>query len=257
MIYHDYASIYDAIGQTAFAATLAKRILAALPHMPRRALDLACGTGAATFVFAAAGITTVGVDRSPQMLAFAHARARAAGFAVTLIEADLRALPSRTPTGPSPHQSALEPASFDLITCLYDSLNYLTADNELAQVLTRASHLLKPGGSLFFDLNTEHEFKTWTESDQVVYDDQGILVYNRLNYDPDRRLATGHIGWFVRDDTGRWWPGSETHTERAWSDEDVQAAITAAGLTLVTRLTPRWEPAPVDAPRIVYHAYKA
>nr|WP_216863611.1 class I SAM-dependent methyltransferase [Candidatus Chloroploca mongolica] len=230
--------------------------MAALPHRPRRVLDLACGTGAAAFVFAAAGLRTVGVDRSPQMLAFAHARARAAGFAVTLIEADLRALPSSPPAGPLLHQAALEPASFELITCLYDSLNYLTVDHELAQVLTSASYLLKPGGHLFFDLNTEHEFKTWTESDQVVYDDQGILVYNRLNYDPDRRLATGHIGWFVRDDTGRWWPGSETHTERAWSDNDVEAALAAAGLTLVTRRTPRWELAPADAPRIVYHACK-
>lgn len=247
MIYTDYAPIYDAIGQGAFAEELLARILAALPEPPRRALDLACGTGAASLALAAAGAEVVGVDRSPQMLAIARARARDRGLPVTFVEADLRRLtPALGHQGP-----------FDLITCLYDSLNYLTGDGELAAALAGAAPLLRPGGRIVFDLNTEQEFLSWDEGDQVVHDSDGILVYNRLSYEPDARLARGKIVWFVRGEGERWWRGEEQHIERAWSEPEVLAALADAGLRLLARRTPAWEPALPDAPRVVYEATKA
>ncbi|HMQ31326.1 MAG TPA: class I SAM-dependent methyltransferase [Chloroflexaceae bacterium] len=263
MIYEAYASIYDAIGQGAFAEGLVARILAGLPAPPRRALDLACGTGAATLALATAGAEVVGVDRSPRMLAIARARARDRGLPATFVEADLRFLPvgeGRTQAerhGPGDAASALslQPSSFDLATCLYDSLNYLTGEGELSLALTGIAALLAPGGRLFFDLNTAYEFATWDDADQVVHDAGGILVYNRLSYDPATRLAHGRIVWFVREGE-RWWRGEEAHVERAWADAEVAEAIAAAGLALVARRTPRWEPAPPDAPRVVYEAIK-
>ena len=249
--YQDYAAIYAAIGQEAFAEALVARLLAALPNPPRRALDLACGTGAAALALARAGSTVVGVDRSPHMLAIATARARDARLPVTFIEADLRTLPIGTPTNGATAPINLRPASFDLITCLYDSLNYLTGDHDLELALTGAAHLLAPGGRLIFDLNTEYEFMTWDESDQVIHDAGGMLVFNRLNYDHSTRLASGRIVWFVRDDE-RWWRGEEQHNERAWHDTEVLAALNAAGLTLLARRTPRWALAAPDATRVVY-----
>ncbi len=259
-IYRDYAAIYAAIGQGAFAEALVGRILAALPTPPRRALDLACGTGAAALALARAGAEVVGVDRSPAMLDIAYARARDHRLPVPFIKADIRHLP----IGRAVRQAAeaavspvtLHPASFDLITGLYDSLNYLTGDRDLELALTGAARLLAPSGRLIFDLNTEHEFAVWDDSDQVVHDDGGILVYNRLSYDHSTRLAHGRIVWFVRD-RERWWRGEETHRERAWHDAEVLDALGAAGLTLVARHTPRWEAAPPDAPRLVYEATRS
>ncbi|MGQ9927404.1 MAG: class I SAM-dependent methyltransferase [Chloroflexaceae bacterium] len=244
-IYAGYAPIYDAIGQGAFAEALARRLLAALPAPPERVLDLACGTGAATLVFAAHGAATVGVDRSAAMLAIA--RARACDLPITWLAADIR----RLPVG-----QLLAPASFDLITCLYDSLNYLTATSDLALAIGNAAHLLRPGGRLIFDLNTEHEFATWGEGlDQVVYDADGLLVYHRLAYDATARLAYGRVVWFVWKD-GRWRRGQEQHVERAWSDAEVLDALAGAGLRLIARRAPSWEPAPADAPRVVYEAMR-
>lgn len=256
MIYTDYAPIYDAIGQGAFAEELVGHILAAGAPPPHHALDLACGTGAATLALAAAGAVVVGVDRSPPMLDIARARARDRGLSITFVEADLRWLPiqdGQSPAGP-PSTLSLPPAAFDLITCLYDSLNYLTGDHDLALALECAGRLLRPGGRLIFDLNTEHEFATWGDgSDQVVHDSGGILVYNRLHYDPRERLGYGRIGWFVREGE-RWWHCEEQHIERAWTDDEVCAALEGAGLRLLARRTPRWKPAPPGAPRIVYEA---
>ena len=257
MIYTDYAPIYDAIGQGAFAEVLVARLLAALPEPPRRALDLACGAGAAALALAQAGVEVVGVDRSPQMLAIARAKARDRRLPVTFVQADLRRLPIddglALPQNARRSSVVGRRSSFDLITCLYDSLNYLTGDDDLALTLAGAARLLRPGGRIVFDLNTEHEFARWDESDQLIHDDGGILVYNRLSYAPAERLARGSIVWFVREGE-RWWRGEELHTERAWSDAEISAALAGAGLRLLARHTPLWQPAPADAPRVVYEA---
>lgn len=245
-IYEDYAPVYDAIGQGAFAQELTARILGALPATPRRALDLACGTGAATLLIAQAGARVVGIDRSQAMLRIARARARDLGLQVRWIGADIRRL-RYSPAA----RGAIRPASFDLAVCLYDSLNYLTQPEDLAAVCASVARSLRPGGRFIFDLNTIYEFQSWDDTDQVVFDSPDLLVYNRLSYDAAQQIARGRIVWFVRE-IDRWWRGEETHIERTWDDNAVQGALAAAGLELLARRTPRWEPAPADAPRVVY-----
>ncbi len=244
LIYHHYAPIYHAAGQATFGQALAAIILAQLPALPQRVLDLACGTGAATLTFAAAGASVVGIDRSPAMLAIARDQAAQRGLDVTWIEADIRHL---APVPP------LHPASFDLITCLFDSLNYLTDDDDLATVCRLAGRLLRRGGQFIFDLNTLATFATWRETDQVVFDGRDLLLINRLDFDHEQQRASGRIVWFQRCGT-RWYRGEETHIERPWPDEQIVAACQAGGLRLVARLNPNWTPADADAPRVVYVA---
>ena len=51
-------------------------------QQPARVLDLACGTGEAALVFAAAGCEVAGVDQSAAMLEIARGKARDAGYDV-------------------------------------------------------------------------------------------------------------------------------------------------------------------------------
>lgn len=288
-IYGAYAPVYDAIGQARFGARLAAwtlEWLGARGVRPARVLDLACGSGGAALVFAGAGCRVVGLDRSAAMLSIARARARDGGLRLTLVRGDLRALPRSGPTaaGREPQASdsqaapidassavrrpspvarrwagrlgwRIAPASFDLASCFYDSLNYLTADRDLERVFAGVRAALRPGGYLVCDLNTEAEYQTWDERDTVVYDGRDYLVYNQLRYDPLARLAEGRIVWFVRE-LERWWRGEELHTQRAWSEAELRAALAGAGLTPVARLAPDGGPAPADAPRIVWVARK-
>jgi SAM-dependent methyltransferase len=205
-------------------------------------LDLACGTAAASLVFAAAGHRVVGVDRAAEMLEQARGKTQRAGLDVRFVERDLRELAGER-----------WPEAFDLAVCFFDSLNYLTGDDDLRRVCAGVAAALRPGGSFVFDLNTEAEFATWNERAEVVRDDGDFLVYNRLNYDEERRLATGRVVWFRRA-MERWWRDEELHVERAWSADEVRAALAAAGLTLLARLTPEGAQAPNDAPRVVYYA---
>jgi SAM-dependent methyltransferase len=258
-IYTDYAPIYDIIGQTAFGEHLAAHVIEwrnerePQKQSPLWVLDLACGTGAAALAFAAAGCCVVGVDRAPAMLDIARSKARDRGLEAAFIQKDIRHLPNHDLQQAAP---LIQQAPFDLVTCFFDSLNYLIEDDDLVWVCQGVSRLLRPDGHFIFDLNTEAEFITWDELDEVVYDNGDYLVYNRLNYEPDHRLATGRVVWFTREND-RWWRGEETHIERAWRDEEVLSALRANGLTLLERRTPEGEPADERAPRIVYFAERS
>src|SRR3954453_11861920 len=83
-----------------------------------RLLDVACGTGKSFAPLLARGYEVVACDLSPAMVA--EARRRAGGGAEGLV-ADMRDLPVL--------------GSFDLVTCLDDSLNYLLSESELAAAL--------------------------------------------------------------------------------------------------------------------------
>ncbi|MFN8500440.1 class I SAM-dependent DNA methyltransferase [Kouleothrix sp.] len=245
-IYQSYAAVYDAIGQGRLGAQLAAwalEWLAARGGTPARVLDLACGTGEAARVFARAGCAVVGVDRSRPMLEIARGRSRDEQLAISFAEGDIRAL------------AAAPGAGFDLATCFYDSLNYLTADGDLERVFGGVAAALRPGGWWIFDLNTEAVFLDYHQRDMVTYDGPGMLVYNQLAYDQAARLGTGRIVWFARE-IDRWWRGEETHVERVWADAEVRAALDAAGLALVARLAPGGEPASEQAYRVVYVAQR-
>jgi SAM-dependent methyltransferase len=263
-IYAEYAPIYDAIGQGRFSARMAAWALAWLAeqgmHQPARVLDLACGTGEATLIFAAAGCEVTGVDLSAAMLDIARGKARDAGYDITYIHGDMRELRIENekwrirPSWDSTlSQFSIFNSQFDLVTCFYDSLNYLIDDGDLDRVCASVARALRPGGCMVFDLNTAAEYATWDERDCVTHDGRDCLVYNQLSYDLETCLATGRIVWFVRE-LDRWWRGEETHVERAWSDVVVHAALVGAGLALVGRYEPTGGVAAEDALRVVYVA---
>jgi SAM-dependent methyltransferase len=263
---------------------------------PWRVLDLACGTGAAALVFAEAGYQVVGIDRSAAMLAIARGKARDSGYDVTFLDGDIRGLTTddrpttdqRPTTDDRPTKDerrktkdgrrrtkdegsissfivdrsslivsiTLSSASFDLATCFYDSLNYLTDDGDLARVFAVVARALRPGGHMVFDLNMEAEYTTWDERAVVTHDGRDCLVYNCLDYDEQARLASGRIVWFVRE-IDRWWRGEETHIARAWRDAEVCDALDEAGLTLLARFSPIGDAvaqAADSVPRVVYVA---
>jgi SAM-dependent methyltransferase len=265
-IYEAYAPIYDAIGQGQFSVLMAAWALGWLSECdirPARVLDLACGTGEAALVFAAAGCEVVGVDLSAAMLEIARGKARDAGHAVSFVHGDVRELKIENETlridtsrDQLSSQFSILNSQFDLVTCFYDSLNYLIDDGDLDRVFASASAALAPGGHLVFDLNTAAEYATWVERDTVTHDGRDCLVYNKLSYDPATRLAAGRIVWFVRE-IDRWWRGEETHVERAWDDGEVRAALGHAGLALVERYDVTGAVAAEDAARVVYVARRS
>lgn len=202
-------------------------------------LDAACGTGRIAVGLRLLGHRVTGVDISEAMLREARRNAEAARVDLPLYHQDLRRLDL--------------PGSYDAALCLCDSLNYITEHGELTSALCNLRRSLRPGGILLFDVNTawklEHVYGDYTYAEHV-----GELSYIWENaYDPERRTVTMHLAFFVHEGGRRYRRVDEVHVQRAYSHEEMAAALAGAGLQLVSwgevaGLTP---PEPVEE-RVFY-----
>jgi ubiquinone/menaquinone biosynthesis C-methylase UbiE len=134
----EVAIAYDALMQLALPPNehwVRQGLLDAVPHQPRRILDLGCGTGSETLLLQKAfpRAEVVGLDLSPYMLAIAHYKAQQ-------VNAPIYWRHGNAETSGFPDQS------FDLITA---SLLLHEMPAAIAQkILQEAHRLLKPGGAI-------------------------------------------------------------------------------------------------------------
>jgi len=98
-------------------------------------LELGCGTGA-VLAGLAAQMPVTGVDLSPQMLAAAARNAPAA----RLVRADMTSFALGT--------------RFDVLICVFDTLNHLPSFGAWLDLFDRAHEHLAEGGLFVFDVNT-------------------------------------------------------------------------------------------------------
>lgn len=98
---------------------------------PTRALDIGCGTGSLSTILAGLGCKVTGIDFSPEMIARAEAKAKAAQQSINfqVMDASFPQLPTQ---------------QFDVVICRH----LLWALPEPDQVLQRWVRLIKPGGRI-------------------------------------------------------------------------------------------------------------
>jgi ubiquinone/menaquinone biosynthesis C-methylase UbiE len=224
-IYQEYAPFYDGSGQIRFAVLFAQYLADVLVRHPvagQRALDLACGTGTLALTLAESGYQVIGVDASPMMLAIARERAAHSEMPERLAfeQADLRNL-----------ADTQWEATFDLITCTYDSLNYLLTNGELAACFAGVARLLRPGGLFIADMNTrqflEHGWGNYT-----VIERRDYVQVSQSQFDPTSGRLTMLLSGFVGDDEHGYRRFDETHVEQAYPPDLVATLFTQAGLQI-------------------------
>jgi SAM-dependent methyltransferase len=130
-----FARTYDACyadkdygGESAWIVGECVRVSGSLP---RRLLDVACGTGRHAEAFGAAGIDVIGIDRSEDMLAIARRRLPR----TRLVRGDMTTL-----------ASLVREASVDAAVCLFDSLGYAGTPCGVAATLSGMARAIRPGG---------------------------------------------------------------------------------------------------------------
>ena len=249
--YTHYAALYDRLGQSQWSEQFVRftldTLLPRFGRQTRRALDLACGTGTAALTLARAGLMVTGLDGSPQMLDVARAKAEAAGLAAQFVVGNLRADWRATLPGP-----------FDLITCCYDSLNYLLHPAELRRAFSLIRFGLATRGLLVCDVATPDAYRGAEEAHVWTLDLDDMTYSVATAWDEETRLATTFISCTPRspDDDE---PFFEPHVQRAYERAEVEAALDGAGLRLLAvygaaPLRPPAEPPDPHDPRLIYVA---
>lgn len=218
LIYGDYAAVYDRTGQMQFSILMElylREVLERHTVPSRRMLDLACGTGTLALMMAEGGWEVVGIDAAWTMLEQARLKQARAEVSVQFVEADMRHFTT----------SSL----FDLVTCCYDSLNYLLDDDDLLRCFRSVFHALAPSGLFCFDLATEYFLETHWQGTES-FEDPGYSQTMESSFDPTTRRSSLIMHGMLREVEGGERVFSEVHTERAVHPHQVRTLLLLAGL---------------------------
>jgi SAM-dependent methyltransferase len=239
--YATLAPVYDALLGDRFFSQLRHTFAWLVGHYGLQfgsAADVACGTGTFVAYLRRRGVPLIyGVDRSPEMLQVAIARNRATG--ARFLRQDFRSLRLPRPV--------------DLLTCNFDSLNYLLTAADLLSALRRFRANLKPGGHAVFDMITDR--LPWQDRGPRVERaaQPGVTVTRLTRRDPRRGLQVAVVS-ISRNGRSR----REIHVQRGYPILLVARLLAQAGLTLRgVHDFHTLGPATSRSRRVVYVALKA
>ena len=222
--YHAFASVYDRMmEEIPYEAwcDFVTGLLADQGITGGLMLELGCGTGTLTELFARKGFDMIGVDRSEEMLDEALTKRDESGLEILYLLQDMR--------------------SFELygtvasVVSLCDSMNYITAYEDLVQVFRLVNNYLDPGGIFVFDLKTEHYFADVVGTRTFAEPDDEISYIWQNEYDRETRINRYLLTLFLQDgDTPELYERfDELHEQRAWKREEVLRAAAEAGMETV------------------------
>jgi SAM-dependent methyltransferase len=131
-----------------------------------RVLDLCCGPGRHSVLFARHGYKVIGVDLSQPYLDLARSAANDCGVALETVSADMREIPFDN--------------HFDAVVNMYSSFGYLESEAEDLKVIESISRSLKPQGRVLLDmLNREWAVANYIQRDWHSEADGTLYVEHR------------------------------------------------------------------------------
>ncbi len=179
---------------------------------PKTVLEIACGTGNLAKIFLDRGYSSEGLDLSKKMLAVAE-RKGLKTHQGDMVDFDLD-------------------KKFDLILCVFDSLNYILDESELLRCLKSVRRHLSRGGFFVFDMNSYHKINAVVPGFGAEYYRVGDVEMVWLNsHEPDTWVT--EIIFFEKIEDGAYRRIQEKHVEKAYRMEVVQALLKEAGLELI------------------------
>jgi SAM-dependent methyltransferase len=244
--YGRFAAAYAAGKERRFSEEMAAFALDVANNGPvpcTSVVDVACGIGAACEHFAAAGLRTIGVDASQEMLDLARRSACNRGLQIDYVKQDMR--------------QVCVPAPVDLVTCMYDSLNFMLVPADLRQAFKRARRALRDGGHYVFDMYTLRGLaEYWGSVDQIHTVHPEHFVATRTAWDPVQSTNTKNFWGFELVD-GHWQAWEEQHTIRGYPVEEIEEALRTSDFQLLRSVDwtpPEVKPVSDATTRIVFVA---
>jgi ubiquinone/menaquinone biosynthesis C-methylase UbiE len=222
-VYEKFARIYAGTDYSDFSRRMAGLLPAVLRQIdfePRKVLDLACGDGSFAVAIAEHGMKVTGLDMSTHMLEFAREKARKAGAGIEFVPGDMRALTFE--------------GEFDLVTCWFDSLNYLTESEDLRATFRGVSRALRAGGLFVFDMNTIYGLAVnWAEPPCYVRQEtDSVFEIHLPEFDYETGIASMRIIVFSKRGNA-WERIEEMHEERGYPQQEIRSYLRGAGFQVI------------------------
>ncbi|KOY80987.1 class I SAM-dependent methyltransferase [Lysinibacillus macroides] len=207
-------------------------------------LDIGCGTGVLSLLFAQAGYQVSGIDLSEEMLSIAAERFADAGYHAPLYCMSMDEL------------EGFE--ALDVVTIAIDSLNYVLEEQAVYTTLARIYNALRDGGQLFFDVHSLFKMTEIFLDGPFTYDD-GDISYIWHTEPGDYEYSIIHqMTFYVRESASDLYERfDEEHMQRTFSLEQYITWLRAIGFSDVKVTADfREEPPEDDSERIFIRAVK-
>lgn len=210
-IYSQLSRVYD-LGWSDFArqyVSLVNKLLRDHSIKQARILDLACGTGTLAIELTRSGHIVQGLDISPEMIRIAKAKSPRSSR-ISFKVGNMTSFPVKD--------------KFDLVTCTFDSINYLVSTADLSEMINRVARTLVPRGLFVFDSNTKKLYQSYHQETRKRSLDGQTLI-QCFNYDPVDNEAT--IEFLFPDGN------TEVHQQRPYDRKELEPILLASGLKIV------------------------
>lgn len=206
--YEAFARFYDPVqGERADHAAYVRGLIETHRPAARTVVELACGTGSILKQLRP-DFDVTGVDLSPAMLAIATKKVPEA----RLVQADMT-------------EVRLE-QTFDVVLCLYDSINHLLTFARWEALFDRAREHLAERGIFVFDINTEYRLAELAAQPQqaIWFGDRDLLLLDVVETE-DRGVVDWHLQVFERQEDSLYRLHSERIPEISFSVEQIRASL--------------------------------
>ncbi len=208
----DFAAIYNqkwAFWGPKMWPFLYKKVKMLFPAA-RNWLDLCCGAGSLLKYICSHKFRATGVDISRYQLHYAGQNAPKA----RLLCQDIRKLSL--------------PGKYDIISCMFDSLNYFTSKQDLSKVFKKVQRHMTQNGLFIFDMNTFHGLLDQWHRTSATHE-RGYTYVVETSFDPKRALGCCQITGFIKHDK-YYRRFQEKHYERGYKPSEIEDLLKKAGL---------------------------
>lgn len=208
--YESFAAVYDALTGNVDYAAMGDLLCALLAENGAEKgilLDLACGTGTLSALFAKRGYDVIGVDASEEMLAAAQEKRVEEGFDALFLCQKMEELDLF--------------GTIDAAVCTLDSLNHITEEAALREALRRVALFMNDGGVFLFDVNTPYKHARVLGNNTFVYDLDEVYCVWQNSFDEKTLTTKITLDLFISDEEEDdvYFRETEEFAERAWPPE--------------------------------------
>ena len=186
----------------------------------------------------------IGIDASEEMLEIAQEKKEKSGHEILYLLQDMR--------------------EFELygtvraIVSICDSINYITEPDDLKQVFHWADNYLDPDGVFIFDFNTEYKYRE-VLGDQTIAENRKTcsFIWDNYYYE-EERINEYELSLFIREEEQdrdgyeMYRRYQETHYQRAYTLEEMQELLEAAGMRFLAAYDAFTKERPTDTSERIY-----
>lgn len=218
-----------------------------MTHAPadsfKRLLDIGCGTGTLSMMFAQSGYAVSGVDLSEDMLIIAQERASQMGMHIPFFAMSMDELEGFD--------------ELDVAVIPIDSINYVTDEEAVKRTLEKVYEALRPGGQLFFDVHSLFKMDEIFLEGPFTYDEDGVNYIWHTEEGDYSHSMYHHMTFFVETESGLYERFDEEHFQRTFAVAQYVTWLRDIGFTTVEVSADFEDEAPhAESERIFFRAVK-